>query len=117
MSATQSLRRLVPLDRIKELILTGRKFTGEQAYEYGLATELAEEPLAVALEMASTIAKRNPQAARSAKKMLNNFALLSVRDGLLEEGNISRDLIGSPNQMEAIRSVFEKREPSFSDLD
>lgn len=114
MSASQSLRRLASLDRIKELIFTGRKFTGAQAYEYGLATELSEDPLATALDMAATIARRNPDALRAAKQMLNNSALVSVREGLLEESDCSRGLMGTPNQLEAVLSTFEKRDPCFS---
>ena len=114
MSATQSLRRLAALDRIKELIFTGRKFTGAQALEYGLATELSEDPLADALEMAATMARRNPDALRKAKQMLNNSALVSVREGLIEESDCSRQMIGTANQLEAVMSTFEKREPDFT---
>jgi enoyl-CoA hydratase/carnithine racemase len=113
MSATQSMRRLAALDRIKELVFTGRKFSGRQALEYGLATELSEDPLADALAMAATIARRNPDALRRAKLMLNNSALVSVREGLIEESDCSRQMIGSANQLEAVMSTFEKREPSF----
>ena len=49
MSATQALRHLVGLERSKELIFTGRKFTGAQAYEYGLAAVLADDPKACLL--------------------------------------------------------------------
>lgn len=115
MSATQSLRRLVGLDRCKDLIFTGRKFTGQQALEYGLATELSDDPLTTALEMAASIAKRNPDAVRKGKQLLNNSALVSVRDGLIEESNCSRSLMGTPNQLEAVMSTFEKRESQFTD--
>lgn len=115
MSATQSLRRLAPLDRIKELIFTGRRFSGEQALEYGLATELSEQPLQRALEMAAMIAGRNPEAVRKAKTLLNDAALVSVYDGLVEESNCSQALIGTPNQLEAVMATFEKRPPDFND--
>ena len=114
MSATQSMRRLATLDRIKELIFTGRKFTGAQALEYGLATELSDDPLTDALELAATIARRNPDAVRKAKQMLNNSALVSVREGLIEESDCSRQMIGTANQLEAVMSTFEKREPNFT---
>ena len=58
MSATQSLRHLVGLERAKELILTGRRFTGVQAAGYGLATTVSEHPAEKALEIARTIAGR-----------------------------------------------------------
>ena len=115
MSATQSLRHIARLDRIKELIFTGRKFTGEQAYEYGLATLLSETPREDALTMARTIANRNPQAIRAAKKLLNDSTECTTREGLIAESNCSRTLMGTPNQIEAIMSGFEGREPCFTD--
>jgi enoyl-CoA hydratase/carnithine racemase len=114
MSATQSMRRLAALDRIKELVFTGRKFSGADALEYGLVTELSEDPLSDALAMAAVIASRNPDAVRKAKQMLNNSALVSVREGLIEESDCSRQMMGTANQLEAVMSTFEKREPGFS---
>jgi len=115
MSATQSLRHIARLDRIKELIFTGRKFTGEQAYEYGLATMLSETPREDALAMARTIANRNPDAIRAAKKLLNKSMSCTTREGLIAESDCSRSLMGTKNQIEAIMSGFEGREPSFTD--
>lgn len=115
MSATQSLRHLARLDRIKELIFTGRKFTGAEAYEYGLATMLSDTPREDAMAMAHTIAGRSPDAVRAAKKLLNNAASGSVRDGLIAESDCSRALMGTANQLEAIMSGFENREPGFTD--
>ncbi|MEH6606260.1 MAG: crotonase/enoyl-CoA hydratase family protein [Pseudomonadales bacterium] len=115
MSATQSLRHIVGLDRIKELILTGRKFTGEQAYEYGLATVLSDTPREEALSMARVIAGRNPDAVRSAKRLLNDSMFCDTREGLIAESDCSRKLMGTANQIEAIMSGFESREPVFTD--
>lgn len=115
MSATQSLRHIARLDRIKELIFTGRKFTGTQAYEYGLATVLSDTPREEALEMARMIANRNPDAVRAAKKLLNDSMFSSTRDGLIAESDCSRELMGTANQLEAIMSGFESREPNFAD--
>ena len=65
--------------------------------------------------MAKTIAGRNPDAVRKAKQMLNNSALVNVRDGLIEESNCSRTLMGTANQLEAVMASLEKREPQFTD--
>jgi enoyl-CoA hydratase/carnithine racemase len=115
MSASQSLRRLVSLDRMKEMVLTGRKFNGEQAQQYGLATDVSETPLDDALAMAATIAARNPDAVRAAKQILNNSALVDVASGLAEEAAATRQLLGSPNQLEAIAAQFEGRAPDFQE--
>jgi enoyl-CoA hydratase/carnithine racemase len=115
MSASQSLRRLVSLDRMKELVLTGRKFSGEDALRYGLATELSETPVEDALTMAAQIAARNPEAVRAAKQVLNHSALVDVATGLAEEASAMQGLLGTANQLEAISAQFEGRAPVFRD--
>ena len=115
MSATQSLRHLVGLERAKELILTGRRFSGLQAVDYGLATTAIENPLEEALAIARTIAGRNPDAIRVGKKLLNDSVFSSTYDGLVAESNCSRELLGTPNQIEAVMSTFERRQANFLD--
>ena len=114
MSASQSLRRLTSLDRMKELVLTGRKFSGEEALKYGLVTELSDAPVEAALAMARTIAGYNPDAVRAAKQVLNNAGLVDVAGGLAEEAAVTRRLLGSPNQVEAVTARLEAREPNFN---
>lgn len=115
MSGTQALRHLMHLDRVKELIFTGRKFTGAEAYQYGLAIQLSDTPLDDALAMARTIANRSSDAIRAAKKLLNAIPHSSVREGLIAESNCSRELMGTENQLEAVMATFEKREANFID--
>lgn len=110
-----ALANIARLDRIKELLFTGRRFTGEEAYEYGLATVLSETPRETALKMARTIADRNPDAIRAAKKLVNTAAMAAAREGLVAESNCSRTLMGTANQLEAIMSSMEAREPAFTD--
>lgn len=114
MSATQSLRRLVSLERAKELVFTGRKFSGEQALEYGLATYLDENPHSKALELAGIIAQKNPGAIRGVKQVLNQAALVPLAQGLKMEGETSRKLIGTANQIESIMAQMENRPPVFT---
>ncbi len=49
-------------DVLRELAWTGRKVSGEEAVGLGLATRLAEEPLAAARESAAAIAGHSPKA-------------------------------------------------------
>ena len=76
--------------------------------------EAEVKAVADALEMAAVIARRNPDAIGKAKQMLNNSALVSVREGLAEESACSRQLMGTANQLEAVMSTFEKRDPRFT---
>jgi enoyl-CoA hydratase/carnithine racemase len=115
MAGTQTLRRIARLDVIKELVFTGRIISGEEAFELGLATHLSETPLADAMRLAREIATKSPDAVRAAKRLFNESGLGSVQDGFLLESQLQKKLIGSPNQVEAVRANLEKSAPVFKD--
>lgn len=115
MSLTQTLRDLVPLDVAKELTFTGRILSGAEAQAMGLVTRVAEDPLAAALELAREIAGKSPDAIRAGKKLLEESWHADERTGLELESKLQTDLIGSANQIEAVKANFEKRTPQFSD--
>lgn len=115
MTGTQVLPALVGLDHAKELVLTGRTITGEEAVAIGLATRLSDDPYADALALAREIAALNPHAVRHAKRLLDLAGTVSLADGLAAERVAMRELVGSPNQVEAVTASFEKRVPNFRD--
>ncbi len=115
MSGTQSLRRLLPLDAVKDLVWSGRIVSGEEALALGLATRVSERPRDEALELAREIAAKSPDAIRAGKELLNASVQLSLADGLRLEEKLQAELIGSPNQVEAVRANLEKRAPRFKD--
>jgi enoyl-CoA hydratase/carnithine racemase len=115
MAGTPILASLVRDDLLRELTYTGRIFSAQEALSYGLATRICEDPRAGALDVAREIAGKSPQAVRAAKRLLNN---LSVDPGpaLLAESVEQMKLMGSPNQLEAVRANIEKRAPRFADV-
>ena len=115
MSGSQTLRRLVRLDVAKELTWSGRVVSGSEALELGLATRVSDSPRDDALELAREIASQSPEAIRAAKKLLNTSGLVSVEEGLRLEEKLQSELIGTPNQTEAVRANLERRSPSFRD--
>jgi len=115
MAGTQLLRRLVRLDVAKELTYSGRRVSGHEAVELGLATRLADDPYAEAMALAREIASKSPDAIRAGKRLLDASGLVGVEEGLALEEKAQRGLLGSPNQVEAVRANFEKREPKFQD--
>jgi enoyl-CoA hydratase/carnithine racemase len=117
MTGTQMLPRLVGLDIAKELALTGRMVSGEEAVELGLATHLADDPRAAALALAREIAAKSPHAVRGIKKLVNMAGQVPLEDGFKAEERTMGSLIGSPNNLEAIAAYFEKRDPDFTDVD
>jgi len=117
MTGTQMLPRLVGLDVAKELAFTGRMVSGEEAVDLGLATHLAEDPRAAALELARDLASKSPHAVRGVKKLLNMAGQVPLADGFKAEERTMGSLIGSPNNVEAIAAYFDNRPPAFTDVD
>lgn len=115
MTGTQLLPRLVGLDVAKELTFTGRMVDGAEAVRIGLATRLSDDPRTDALALAHEIAANNPHAVRGAKHLLEIAGRVSLAEGFAEEERVIKGLIGSPNQVEAVRAYFEKRPPVFTD--
>ena len=112
---TQTLRDLVSLDVAKELTFTGRILDGQSAKDLGLVTHVSENPLEAAMELATEIASKSPDAIRSGKRLLEEAWRADERSGLELETRLQVELIGSDNQLEAIRANFEKRAPDFKD--
>lgn len=115
MSGTQTLRDLVRLDVAKELTWTGRILSAKEAAELGLVTRVCDDPLAEAFKSAQAIALRSPEAIRYGKQLLETAWHADAETGLKLEEKLQLSLIGTPNQTEAVKANFEKRDPKFSD--
>jgi enoyl-CoA hydratase/carnithine racemase len=112
---TQTVRRVVPLDVVKELVFTARVISGTEAAALGIATHVSDDPHADALALAREIAGRSPDAVRAAKKLLNTALSGSTADGFRLEAELQASLIGGANQLEAVKANMERRAPSFRD--
>ena len=113
MTGTLMLSRLVRPDIVKNLVFTARVFSGHEAHEMGIATQLSQNVHADAMTMAREIAGRSPEAVRGAKKLINLLANSGAAEQFAAERATIGQLIGSANQAEAVMSHFEKRPPIF----
>ncbi len=109
-------RGLIRDDVLRELTYTNREFTGVEALTIGLATYVDEAPLTRAIAIARTIADRNPNAMRGAKRLINAMADKNTADLLMEESLEQHPLLGSRNQMEAVMAGMEKRKARYEDV-
>ncbi|WP_306007062.1 crotonase/enoyl-CoA hydratase family protein [Aquicoccus porphyridii] len=107
--------RLMRSDVIRRLTYTGEEVTADQALGWGMVSEIADDPLERARQMAELIAKKSPSAIRAAKR------LIAVAEGdagedavLLAESREQADLIGKPHQMEVIAANMARRDPKFT---
>jgi enoyl-CoA hydratase/carnithine racemase len=117
MTGTATLPGLVGPDVAKELTWTGRTVTGSEAVSLGLATRLADDPLAAALDLARDLAAKSPHAVRGAKRLIDGSRGRDLAEQYALERETIGSLVGTPNQVEAVAAYFEKRPPSFTDPD
>jgi enoyl-CoA hydratase/carnithine racemase len=115
MAGTQLMRHLAREDVVRELTYTARIFSAEEALTYGFVTQLVADPRTAALATAREIAGRSPHAIRAAKRLLNQAVACGAPAALAAETDEQRKLIGSPNQIEAVRANLENRGPDFAD--
>lgn len=117
MAGMATLRGRVRPDVLAGLVYTGRIVSGDEAVHIGLATRLSADPLQEALALAREIASKSPHAVRAAKRLLAAAHASDDATLLLAESAEQDRLVGSPNQIEAVRANLEKRPPRFVDPD
>jgi enoyl-CoA hydratase/carnithine racemase len=115
MSITRTLPRLVGIDVAKELTFTGRVLDASEAHALGLVTRLDDDPLAAARALAAQIAERSPDAVRRAKRLFNESWTAPAQESLALEAQLQSELVGSPNQLEAVRAGLAKEPGAFAD--
>lgn len=112
---TQTLPRAVGERRAKELILTGRPFTADEAQRWGLVNAVfpAGELMAAALGAAQAVARNAPIAVRQAKQAIHRGLQLSIRDGLAFEIEAYNRLVPTEDRREGVLAFNERRKPNF----
>lgn len=107
------LPRIVGLQRAKELALTGRIVSGEEALRIGLVTELVDpEGLHDRVaEVAGILLGGAPKAQMFTKQMLNASFNTSLGDALMGEGQAQAILLGTEDAAEGVLSFLDKRDP------
>jgi enoyl-CoA hydratase/carnithine racemase len=116
MGITQTLPRLMPIDRAKELTYTGRQVSGEEAAALGLVTRTAPDPLAAAQELAAEIAGKSPSAIQLGKRLYDaTWTTQDMDAALVLETDLQLELIGKPNQMAAITATLSGQPGAYED--
>lgn len=102
MSASVTLRELVPMDVAKELTWTGRKVTGHEAVRLGLCTRVVEDPHAEARALAERIVRGSPDATAATKELFHRtWAAPSASYCLRVETELQERLLLGWNQVAA----------------
>ena len=113
---TQNLARAVGARRAKELILSGRPFTADQAYEWGLVNRVCEPAalLDATLDIAKAIGGNGPIGVRQAKKSIQRGMDVDLRTGLAFEVEAYNRTVDTEDRHEGVRAFNEKRKPKFA---
>jgi enoyl-CoA hydratase/carnithine racemase len=112
---TQNLPRAVGARRAKEILLTGRPFSAQQAFEWGMVNRLcaADALLPEALETAATIAGNAPISTRQIKQSVNYGLNMDLPSGMMFEIEAYNRMVPTEDRREGIRAFNEKRKPVF----
>jgi enoyl-CoA hydratase len=112
---TQSLPRAVGARRAKEILLTGKPFTAQQAFEWGMVNRICagEKLLAEALETAAVIAANAPISTRQIKQSVNYGLNMDLASGMMFEIEAYNRMVPTEDRREGIRAFNEKRKPNF----
>jgi enoyl-CoA hydratase/carnithine racemase len=112
---TQRLPRVVGPARAKELILTGRIISADEAERIGLVNQVvpAGEARKAAEAVAEEIAARGPLAVREAKRLIDAAMDLDLDAGLAAELDASERIFASEDMLEGANAFFGKRDPEY----
>ena len=112
---TQTLPRAMGGRRAKEILLTGRPFSVQQAYEWGMVNRICKAKTLVteALETAAVIAGNAPISTRQIKQSVNMGLNTDLRTGMMFEIEAYNRMVPTDDRREGIAAFNEKRKPVY----
>ena len=119
---TYRLPALIGANRARDLILTGRRVSGAEAYFLGLCDRLVEvlpdeqkaegvarqKVLAASVQLAKDICEGGPVALREAMRAVNGW-----QRGEVSENEAYANILNTEDRIEALKAFGEKRKPVF----
>lgn len=112
---TVHLPRACGLRRAKELALTGKPFSAEEAFAWGIVNQLcsSQEVLDAALGVAHDIALNAPLSIEQVKSSMNSVVLAELEADYCHEVSCYNKVLGSSDRVEGVSAFNEKRTPIF----
>lgn len=109
------LQKIVGITRTKDIVMRSRRIKGQQAYDWGIATEIvADGELEAATDaLVKELVTFSPLAQRTAKKLLNDTEDSTLAIAIELEGHCYSRLRASEDFAEGVKAFHEKREPQF----
>ena len=112
---TVRLTRLVGIGKAKELVMTGKIISAEEACRINLVNAVVEDDklMEEAVNMARMMTKHSPVALGLAKYSIQNAANTDLRTAAAIENACFAMAFSSEDQEEGMRAFLEKRKPAY----
>lgn len=113
---TATLPRVVGAQQATEMLYTGRRVTGDEAFSMGLCDRLVghDELVGAARELAGEIAMSAPLAVRAIRRTLRGGLAAEVAAATGVEHAAQQILRRTDDYKEGVRAVAERRAPRFT---
>ena len=112
---TQTLPRAVGLRRAKEIILTGKPFSAEDALAWGLVNKVCppEALMTETIATAQAICDNAPISIRQAKRAMHRGIEMDLRTAMFFEIDAYNRMVSTEDRREGVRAFNERRKPVF----
>ncbi|RZU32598.1 enoyl-CoA hydratase/isomerase family protein [Blastococcus saxobsidens] len=109
------LPRVIGLGPAKEILLTGARYTAEQALNWGLVTEVHEpaDLMPAALAKAHRIATRAPLSVEVTKEAVTKAFEMDFGEGQALQTRRFLEMFRTEDHQEALSAFFEKRDGNY----
>ena len=109
------LAKMIGISRTKNIIMRGKRLSGEEAYQLGIACELVEksELENMTQKIVKELISVSPLAQRTIKSVLNATQNATLHTSIDLEGEAYGRLRSSNDFKEGVESFSEKRPPSY----
>lgn len=112
---TQRLPRLVGRMKAKELLLTGKNLTADEALKIGLVNMVVDDEILMEVveKMASQIAEKSSVQTSFIKELVNKGVDVDLKSGNALEISYFSSSFSTHDQKEGMKAFLEKRKASF----
>jgi methylglutaconyl-CoA hydratase len=102
--------------RARDLLLTGRLFSAEEAYRFGLVTEIVapDQLMSRALHLAAQLMENSPASLETTKRLLSSYTKEQLDRQLVSAVHENAAVRQTPDFKEGITSFLEKRKPKWT---